>query len=189
MFPILGLHGSSGHPAMIRSVIDELAPDADVYCPMGPFPDGDGYTFFKRNPDFSIPVEAVISLAKESISSNGLFAESLDGAILVIGYSSGAIFATALLAVAPQSFVGAVLFRPQVLSADFVFPNLTQKPVLIISGNHDIRREPQHSLQLVHQLRDAGAHVTHHELDAGHGWASANRDIVLARTWMAETFP
>jgi phospholipase/carboxylesterase len=105
--------------------------------------------------------------------------------MLAVGYSSGAIFATALLAVAPQLFVGAILLRPQVIAEDFVFPKLSKKPVLIISGLYDSRRQPHHALRLAEQLSAAGAHVTHHALEAGHGWAPDNSDLTLAGSWMA----
>lgn len=186
MFAILGLHGSSGHPAFIQSFIDRLAPDAPSCCPRGTFADGGGFTFFKRNPDFSIPADELIELAKESVGPFGFVSGVTSEKILAVGYSSGAIFAAGQLAVAPRLFVGAILLRPQVIADDFAFPNLSGKPVLIISGLHDNRRQPHHALQLTQQLRHAEANVTHHALEAGHGWASDDRDLTLARTWMAE---
>lgn len=186
MFAMLGLHGSSGHPALIQSFIDRLAPDAPSCCPRGAFADGDGFTFFKRNPDFSIPVDELLDLAKESVSPSGIVSGVTSGKILAVGYSSGAIFAAGQLAVAPRLFVGAILLRPQVIADDFTFPNLSGRPVLIISGLHDNRRQPHHALQLAQQLRKAEANVTHHALEAGHGWD--DRDLALARTWMAEKF-
>jgi phospholipase/carboxylesterase len=133
--------------------------------------------------------EELIALARESISANGfVFACGLKE-MLVVGYSSGAIFGTALLALAPESFVGAILLRPQPISDDFTFPELSGKLVLIISGLHDNRREPRHASQVAEQLIAANAVVTHHALDAGHGWAPNGDDLVLARSWMDENFP
>lgn len=151
--------------------------------------DGEGFTFFKRRSDRSIPHEELIALAGESISANGfVFACGLID-MPVVGYSSGAIFGTALLALAPENFVGAILLRPQPISDDVTFPELSGKPVLIISGLHDNRREPQHAFQVAEQLIAANAMVTHHALDAGHGWGPNDDDLVLARSWMDENFP
>lgn len=186
MYSILGLHGSSGHPAFIQSFIDRLAPDCPSCCPRGTFADGEGFTFFKRNPDFSIPINELLDLAKDSVGPLGFASQVTSAKILAVGYSSGAIFASGQLAVAPRLFVGAILLRPQVIADDFNFPELLGKPVLIISGLHDTRRQPHHALQLTQQLRHAGANVTHHALEAGHGWASDDLDFTLARTWMAE---
>lgn len=189
MFEILGLHGSSGHPNLIQSYISRLAPDIPSYCPRGAFADGEGFTFFRRKLDFSIPTDELLDLAKNSISPSGFVAKVAKKKLLVVGYSSGAVFATAQLAVAPHLFIGAVLLRPQPIAHDFTFPDLARTashriPILMTSGLQDSRRQPHHALQLAHQLRHAGADVTHYALDAGHDLASP--DLTLARTWMAE---
>jgi phospholipase/carboxylesterase len=186
MYVVLGLHGSSGHPANIQNFVDRLAPDAPSWCPRGTFADGDGFTFFKRNPDFSIPAEELLHLAERSLLPCGFVSGIAGEKILAVGYSSGAIFATAQISVAPQMFVGALLLRPQPLAEDFAFPDLSGKPILILSGLEDNRRQPHHAKQLARQLRDAQANVTHHELKAGHGWASDDLDLTLARKWMME---
>lgn len=36
--------------------------------------------------------------------------------------------------------------------------------------------------------RQADTHVTHHTLEAGHGWAPDNLGLDLASTWMAKNF-
>jgi phospholipase/carboxylesterase len=53
--------------------------------------------------------------------------------------------------------------------------------VLIISGQHDIRRDPRHGFQVADQLCAANAPVTHHALDAGHGWTPNDDDFTLTR--------
>ncbi len=184
MLTLLGLHGSSGHPAAIRSFIDGLAPDLPSLCPQGTFADGEGFTFFRRRADFSISEAELLSLAGEAASPSGFVPASAP--MLAIGYSSGAIFATALLAVAPQRLAGAILLRPQPISQDFSFPDLSGKPVLIISGLQDARRQPQHAPELEAQLRKGGAEVSHHTLEAGHGLEED--DARVAAAWMAARF-
>lgn len=191
MFKILGLHGSSGHPNLIQNYISRFVPDIPAYCPRGTFADGDGFTFFKHKPDFSIPTDELLDLAKNSVAPSGFVTEFAMKKLLVIGYSSGAVFAEALLAVAPHLFAGAVLLRPQPIADDFTFPTLSYpvgKPILIISGLQDNRRQPYHAPKLACQLQHAEAVVTHHALEAGHDWASHDRDFSLARTWLDESF-
>lgn len=147
--------------------------------------DGEGFSFFKGRSDRSIPHEELMALARESISANGFVLACGLKDMLVVGYSSGPLFGTALLALAPENFVGAILLRPQPISDDFTFPELSGKPVLIISGLHDNRREPQHASQVAEQLIAANAVVTHHVLDSGHGWAANDDDSCsLVRGWM-----
>ena len=189
MFGIIGLHGSSGHPLAMQSFIEELAPGVPCFCPQGSFVDGSGFTFFKRRPDFGIPAAELLRLASASLDTGGFIADFARQPMLAVGYSSGAIFATALLAVAPQALIGTILLRPQSIADDFAFPKLNRKPVLLLSGNQDTRRHPRHAQQLATQLAQAGADVTHHALDAGHAWAPDNADLTLARAWLGKHFP
>ncbi len=189
MIGILGLHGSASHPDSIGKFTARLAQGRTCCTPRGTLADQEGFTFFRRRADFSIPAEELIDLARKSLSPNGCVAAcGLSGALLV-GYSSGAIFSTALLSIAPDSFFGAVLLRPQPISDEFSFPDLSGKPILVISGMHDSRRQPWHATQLVEQLVAANALVTHHALDAGHGWAPSDLDFVLTHSWMNEHLP
>jgi len=76
--------------------------------------------------------------------------------------------------------------RPQPVSDGFRYPPLDEKPVLILSGLRDIRRDLQHARIVAEQMRAAGAKVTLHELDVEHAWTA--EDINIARRWFAETF-
>ncbi len=187
MVTVLGLHGSSGRPASISSIIDALDLQAEVHCPQGRFADGTGFTFFRRNPDFSIPQELLLELARESFAPDGFAGLQDEEPLALVGYSSGAVFATAQLAVAPQRIAGAILLRPQVLAEDFLFPALNGAPVLLLSGLRDPRRKPHHATMLAAQLQKAGARVTHHALDTGH--EPAPEDVSLARAWIADHLP
>ncbi|MGL4234885.1 alpha/beta hydrolase [Tabrizicola sp.] len=188
MFTVLALHGSAQNEASLTGFIADIAPGMPCRCPRGPFAAGEGFTFFRRRPDRSIDPNELLELAsRQSISADGVVGADAK-ALLVVGYSSGAGFAEALLAVRPDVFVGAILLRPEPISARFTFPALHGKPVLVLSGLRDERRRPDDPLQLVAQLSDAGAVVTHHALDAGHGWAPNKADTTLARAWLAGCF-
>lgn len=57
MIGILGLHGSSQHPELISEFTNRLAPQQPGCSPRGTFVDGEGFSFFKRRSDRSIPHE------------------------------------------------------------------------------------------------------------------------------------
>ncbi|MHC2357643.1 putative esterase [Sinorhizobium meliloti] len=103
MIGILGLHGSSQHPELISEFTNRLAPQQPGCSPRGIFVDGEGFSFFKRRSDRSIPHEELIALARESLSATGFVLACGLKDMLVVGYSSGALFGTALLALAPFS--------------------------------------------------------------------------------------
>lgn len=187
MVGILGLHGSCGHPGLLEPFLSQVAPDAPCYLPTGTISDGNGFTFFARRADGSIPEASLIDLAEQSLMPGGCIAACGLKKPLIVGFSSGAIFGSALLAVAPERFAGAILMRPQPISEDFVFPALAGKPVLVLSGLQDVRRKPEHARLVTAQLLTAGAVVTFHEIDTGHGWTA--EDIGLAKEWLAETLP
>ncbi len=187
MVGILGLHGSSGHPGLMEPFIKQLAPGVDSCLPTGTLPDGDGFTFFARRRDGSIPEDEVLELAKRSLRVDGCVAHCQLIEPLIVGFSSGAIFGSALLAVAPERFAGAILMRPQPISDDFEFPLLAGKPVLVLSGMQDSRRKPEHARMVTSQLRAAGAAATFHEIETGHGWTEV--DVQLTKAWLGQTFP
>ena len=59
------------------------------------------------------------------------------------------------------------------------------KPILIVGGKHDERRRHDDVAVLTEQLNKAGALVSLHVIDAGHGWARHHTDVTLARSWLA----
>jgi phospholipase/carboxylesterase len=185
MITLLALHGSSRDETDLVGFSRQIAPDASLVATRGPFPDGSGFTFFRRRPDRSIDSAEIISLAGQWLSRDAKVSLPEQGKIILVGYSSGAIFAEALLAVMPQRFAGAILLRPEPLSADFIFPEMVGKPIIVLEGRHDERRRPGDAALLAVQLRSALAEVTLHTLDTGHGWAPHDEDAVLVRSWLA----
>jgi len=184
MLTLLALHGSGRDESDLVQFCNQLAPQAHMIAPRGQFTHGDGFTFFRRRPDLGIPADEVRNLARDFEAH---FEAS--GLVIVVGYSSGAIFAEALLSVGPQRFAGAILMRPEPLSATFTFPEMTATPILIVAGKHDERRRNDDAAVLAEQLTRAGAAVSLRVIDAGHGWASHNEDVALARSWLPTCLP
>ncbi|MDR7031197.1 alpha/beta hydrolase [Rhizobium rosettiformans] len=183
MLTLPALHGSGRDETDLMDFCHRLAPGSNIATPRGPFVQADGFTFFKRRSDRSIDVAEVLYLARRWIALDFAAYVPPSDEVVLVGYSSGAIFAEALLSVAPDEFSGAILMRPQPLSSDFNFPRLTKTPILIIAGKHDDRRDPDDAAILAEQLANAEACVSLNLLDAGHDWAPDDADIVLARSW------
>jgi phospholipase/carboxylesterase len=181
---VLAFHGASRDEADLVPFSERIAPRARVIAPRGTLSQGTGYTFFRRLSDGSVPSAEVIDGAEWWLSNNLAAELAADGAVIAIGYSSGAIFAEALLAAVPDRFAGAILLRPEPLCAEFRFPTMTGKPILILAGRHDERRRPDDAARLAAQFRAAGAEVTLHILDTGHDWAPDDEDALLARSWL-----
>jgi phospholipase/carboxylesterase len=161
-----------------------IAPQAQVITPRGTFREGDGFTFFKRRADRSVPAAEVVNLASQWLSNELNLLPPASEKVVIAGYSSGALYAEALLSIVPDRFAGAILMRPEPLSPEFAFPDLTGKPILILAGKHDERRRPADAPLLAAQLGAVGAKVTLHILDSGHGWAPLDEDIILSRAWL-----
>lgn len=185
MLSFLSLHGAGRDETDLLDFCHELAPQAHLIAPRGRFAQAIGYTFVRRRSDRSIDAAEVLNLATAWVSQEAGACLPADGKVIAVGYSSGAIFAEALLSVAPEKLAGAILMRPEPLSPNFTFPAMSTKPVLIVAGQHDERRQPDDAAMLAEQLRRAGAWVSLHVINAEHGWARDNADLKLARSWLA----
>ena len=184
MLTLLLLHGSARDESDLTAFADLVAPGSCVIAPRGRFSDGQGFTFFRRLADRRIPGDEVVRLAKQWVKDAAPQLALSRDRIVVAGYSSGAIFAEALLSAHPDMFLGAILMRPEALLPEFTFPRMSEKPVLILAGRHDERRRPDDAVHLARQLEAAEAKVELHVLEAGHGWASNGEDVTLSREWL-----
>jgi phospholipase/carboxylesterase len=182
---LLALHGSGRDETDLIDFCHRVAPQAQTIAPRGQFAQADGFTFFRRRSDHSINAAEVVNLARNWASREFQPYFPVSGEVIVVGYSSGAIFAEALLSVLPHMFAGAILMRPEPLSPNFSFPVMPAKPILIVAGKQDERRRHDDAAILAEQLSHAGAWVSLNIIDAGHGWARGNADAELARSWLA----
>lgn len=183
MVTLIALHGSGRDETDLAGFAAGVAPRAALVAPRGDFAEAAGFTFFRRRADRSIDAGDLLSCARAWLpAQRGL---PPDSPLILAGYSSGAIFAEALVAIAPRRFAGAILLRPEPIAADFRFPPLAGLPVLILAGAQDARRRPEDAPRLAAQLQAAGARVETHVMDCGHDWAPGDQDATLARAWLA----
>lgn len=181
---MLALHGAGRDEHDLQEFCRTVAAGVPVIAPRGEVRSGSGYSFFQRRSDHGIDAAALVDLAGawHSRHSGGLL--PTDRRLVLVGYSSGAIFAEALLATMPDRFAAAILLRPEPLARDFLFPPLARRPILLLAGRDDDRRAPEAAATLAAQLVAAGASVTFHVLEAGHGWAAEDEDARLSQSWL-----
>lgn len=178
---IVAFHGSGQTETSLGPFVDAIAPGCDRFLPRGALVEKEGFTFFRRDDDLRIDPESLLDQARLWLVKQNL------SEIMLVGYSSGAIFSEALLSFEPDRFSGAILLRPEPIAMDFRFPDMGCKPILILSGERDERRPVGAAIALKDQLANANAKVTLHNLNAGHGWANNGEDIRLSCQWLVET--
>jgi phospholipase/carboxylesterase len=100
---------------------------------------------------------------------------------IALGYSNGANIAGAMLQLRPDILSGGILCRAMVPIDEPVQGRLDAKPILIISGTHDMIVPLANAQRLAALLREGGAEVDHQTLPAGH--ALTEQDIDTAKLW------
>jgi phospholipase/carboxylesterase len=180
------LHGSNNNELSLADFAREVAPLRPQYFPRGREPSGPSFTFFERRKDGSIDEENLRARTEELSRLLFEVAQRHGQPALLIGFSSGAITAAALMARHPAAAAGAILLRPQIPFAENCFPDLTGTPVLMVSASNDERRKRSDAAGLVNQLRAANAEAEWDELACGHGFDPEGGDIELTRAWLAK---
>ena len=180
--PLVLLHGSNSDEHALLDLARAIAPDRTLISPRGALPSGSGYTFFRRLPDSSIDNADLRTRALELLPFILAIERDYGQKPLLLGFSSGAIMAAALLHLEPKAAAGAVLLRPQTPFTGEDFPTLPNLPVLVIDALRDSRRSPEDGPLLAAALTKAGAVVEHHSLPGDHG--PVTRDIEIAHHWM-----
>jgi phospholipase/carboxylesterase len=95
--------------------------------------------------------------------------------------------ATTLLLLRPETLAGAILLRAaQITLSDFQPPDLSGKPVFLLSGADDPTILPERFTRLVASLRRYGASLETEVVGVGHELSRA--DITLARQWIESNF-
>jgi len=105
--------------------------------------------------------------------------------VVAVGFSNGANIAASLLLRQPNALRRAILLSPMVPFEPSPLPNLAGTAVFVGAGKHDPVTAPEETQALVAMLRAAGAAVTVHWTDGGHGVTEAEVDA--ARHWLGTT--
>jgi predicted esterase len=109
-----------------------------------------------------------------------------DRKVVAVGYSNGANIAASMLLLRPEILDGAVLFRAMVPLHPVKLPELTARPVLMLSGRSDPIISPQNAEELAAMLAKAGADVELRWNEGGHQLSSP--EIADAQKWISRHF-
>lgn len=186
---LLLLHGSNGGERDLLGLAGGIAPGAARLALRGDVAMRPGFAFFKRFPDRRIDVEDLRSRTARLARFIRLASERAGSHAkpVALGYSNGAVMATALLLDAPGTLAGAILLRPLLPFEPSGRHLLSGLPVLIIDGLDDARRAPGDGLLVAEALRRAGAVVRHETSRSGH--AVGPDDVRIARAWVGRLEP
>jgi predicted esterase len=183
--PLLLLHGTGGNEDDLLSLGRTLAPEAPLLSPRGRVLENGMPRFFRRH------AEGVFDLDDLKFQT-GELAKFLSWAQekyglgelppIAVGFSNGANIAAALLLLYPVSLSAALLLRPMVPLVPDVLPALDDVRVLIAAGRSDPIISPPQSQGLADLLGKAGAEVTLHWSNAGHG--PTREDLEAGQRWI-----
>lgn len=181
--PLLLLHGTGGDESDLLPLGKAISPGSALLSPRGKVLEHGMPRFFRRLAEGVFDEDDVRRRADELAD----FVESARtkygiAAPIALGYSNGANIAAAMLLLRPDVLAGAILLRAMVPLSQPPQANLTDKPVLIVSGKLDPIITASNSAQLAALLTKAGANVQHPVLPAGHQLSQA--DLMISQEWI-----
>jgi phospholipase/carboxylesterase len=182
--PLLLLHGTGGDEDDLVPLGARLAPGAALLSPRGKVLENGMPRFFRRLAEGVFDLDDLVrrthDLADFVLRAQAAYSIKRP---MAVGFSNGANTAAAMLMLRPEILSGAILMRTTVPLEPERSPNLTDVPVLILSGTADPMVAPGKPDHLARLLADAGADVTHETLPAGHGLTA--QDVALATAWLS----
>jgi phospholipase/carboxylesterase len=182
---LLLLHGTGGNEDDLLSLGAALSPGAPLLSPRGKVLENGMPRFFRRLAEGVFDLDDLRFRARELaefVTAARKEYELADTAPLAVGYSNGANIAAALLLLQPGTLSGALLMRPMVPLVPERLPDLSNVPVLILAGNQDPIVPASQPGALADLLGSAGAEVTLHVSEAGHGLT--REDLEIGERWM-----
>jgi phospholipase/carboxylesterase len=182
---LLLLHGTGGNEHDLIPLGRELDPTAALLSPRGKVLENGHARFFRRLAEGVFDVE---DLKRRTDELAGFVQAAAEGyqikleKIVAIGYSNGANIAGSMLLRQPGILRTAVLLRAMVPFRPDALPDLSAVRVWIGGGKQDVIIPPGETKRLANLLQEAGADVTAHFVDAGHGLTNA--ELVLVKRWL-----
>jgi phospholipase/carboxylesterase len=182
---LLLLHGTGGNEHDLIPLGRELDPTAALLSPRGKVLENGMPRFFRRLAEGVFDLDDLKKRTHELtdfVVGASRHYELAANHIIAVGYSNGANIATSMLLLRPEILHAAILFRAMVPFVPDNLADLSSARVWIGAGNQDPIVPTSEAHRLVELLRSAGADVTIHLLNAGHGLT--NGEIEIARDWL-----
>ena len=186
--PLLLLHGTGADENDLIPLGEMLAPGAALLSPRGKVSENGMARFFRRHeegvwdiPDFEARTNELAAFLSESRALYRLPPP------VVLGFSNGANIGWSLLRRDPDQLAGALLMRAMLPFDPRPLPDLTDFPVLLLSGKDDPLVPSEQPSYFAALLGEAGADVTLEMVPAGH--TLTQQDLVFAFNWLERYFP
>ncbi len=186
---LLLLHGTGGDENDLISLGQALAPEANLLSPRGNVLENGMPRFFRRlaegvfdEADVKRRADELAEFVREAADAYGFDVRS----VTAVGYSNGANIASAALLRHPDLFRAAVLLRPMV-PFEGTLPDLGGVRVFLGAGRGDRVASAGNVERLAEMFKEAGAEVTLHWADAGHGLT--DREFQEVRRWLVKKEP
>ena len=184
------MHGTGGNERDLIPLGRELDPNASLLSPRGKILESGMPRFFRRLAegvfdleDLKTRTNELADFVADAVRHYKLAADQVVG----VGYSNGANIAASMLLLRPEIMHAAILFRAMVPLVPDKMPELSSVQVWIGAGDQDPIVPSSDTERLAEVLRRAGAEVTIHFAEAGHGLT--NNDVETARHWIGELKP
>jgi len=182
---LLLLHGTGGDENDLVPLGRMIAPDAALLSVRGRVLEHGMPRFFRRLAQGVFDEADVIRRAHELADFvDAARAEYGIAAPLAVGYSNGANIAAATLLLRPQSLRGGALLRAMPPLSAPPPADLSDRPVLMLSGRQDPIVTAENGEKLAALLAASGARVERHVIPAGHALSQA--DVTLTQRWLGE---
>ena len=184
---LLMLHGTGGDENSLIPLGQALLPGAAILSPCGRIQEGGSARFFRR---FSEGVFDLDNLTEEAAALAAFVAASaiahgFDPAkVVAIGFSNGANIGHSLMALHPNTISAGVFIRAMTTFPDWEPAGLQGRRALISSGRTDPLVPVEDANFLAEQLRQGGADVVHHWVDAGHDLTRGELSVIV--DWLSQ---
>ena len=186
---LLLLHGTGGNEDDLIPLGRLIYPNANLLSPRGKVLEHGMPRFFKRLAEGVFDIEDLKfrtqELAKFVNEASLQYSFDLSKTIAV-GFSNGANIAASLLLLYPQVIAGAVLFRPMIPIIPNNLPNLSEKKIVILSGQYDPIVSKKQAKDLFSLLKKTETKVTIQWQESGH--EITQEDVQIAKKWLSENF-
>ena len=184
---LLLLHGTGGDETDLLELGRAMHPGAALLSPRGRVLENGMPRFFRRLSEGVFDLDDLRVRAAELsdflVAASGTYGFNPKG-VIAVGYSNGANIAASLLLLHPGVLAATVLYHAMIPLTPETLPDLSRVPVFIGAGRRDSMIRPAETEALEKLLRQAGAQVTMHWEQSGHG---LNREEVQHATEWLQT--
>lgn len=180
---IVLLHGTGGNEADLMPLAHRIAPEARLLGVRGRSNEEGVTRFFRRLEMTRFDQDDIRSEAAafEAFWQGAMKVYDLDPArVTVLGYSNGANFAAAVMALYPRLLRRAILLRPMAVLEELPEADLNGTQVLTLAGAQD--PYGPYAARLNDWLKASGAGLDARTVSSGHELGPD--DMALARDWL-----